>query len=93
MFVDDLELLEINHKNRLYGWANKNGKALEFETLEEKIEVLDIKYEELDDEIGILQDNHLKDIKTIDDKVKKLEDIGKDNVKIQPLNRNANRGF
>ena len=38
MFVDDLELLEINHKNRLYGWANKNGKALEFETLEEKIE-------------------------------------------------------
>jgi ribonuclease-3 len=38
MFVDDLELLEINHKNRLYGWANKNGKSLEFETLEEKIE-------------------------------------------------------
>lgn len=38
MFVDDLELLEINHKNRLYGWANKNGKTLEFETLEEKIE-------------------------------------------------------
>jgi ribonuclease-3 len=38
MFVDDLELLEINHKNRLYGWANKNGKTLEFETLEERIE-------------------------------------------------------
>jgi ribonuclease-3 len=38
MFVDDLEILEINHKNRLYGWANKNGKVLEFETLEEKME-------------------------------------------------------
>ena len=38
MFIDDLEILEINHKNRLYGWANKNGKILEFETIEEKIE-------------------------------------------------------
>lgn len=38
LFVDDLESLEINHKNRLYGWANKNGKNLEFETLEEKFE-------------------------------------------------------
>lgn len=38
MFIDDLELLEINHKNKLYGWANKNGKVLEFETLEERIE-------------------------------------------------------
>jgi len=38
MFVDDLESLEINHKNRLYGWANKNGKNLEFETLEERFE-------------------------------------------------------
>jgi ribonuclease-3 len=38
MFMEDLELLEINHKNKLYGWANKNGKALEFETLDEKIE-------------------------------------------------------
>ena len=28
MFMDDLENLEINHKNRLYGWANKNGKVL-----------------------------------------------------------------
>ncbi|MBK7121588.1 MAG: ribonuclease III [Chitinophagaceae bacterium] len=34
MFIYDLEDLEINIKNRLYGWANKNGKALEFETLE-----------------------------------------------------------
>jgi ribonuclease-3 len=38
MFIDDLEILEINHKNKLYGWANKNGKVLEFETLEERIE-------------------------------------------------------
>jgi ribonuclease-3 len=38
MFIDDLEILEINHKNKLYGWANKNGKVLEFETVEEKIE-------------------------------------------------------
>jgi ribonuclease-3 len=38
MFIDDLEILEINHKNKLYGWANKNGKILEFETIEEKIE-------------------------------------------------------
>ncbi len=38
MFMDDLENLEINHKNKLYGWANKNGKNLEFETLEEKFE-------------------------------------------------------
>lgn len=38
MFIDDLELLEINHKNKLYGWANKNGKLLEFETVEERIE-------------------------------------------------------
>ena len=38
MFIDDLELLEINHKNKLYGWANKNGKVLEFETIEERVE-------------------------------------------------------
>lgn len=38
MFMDDLEDVEINIKNRLYGWANKNGKALEFETLAEKFE-------------------------------------------------------
>jgi ribonuclease III len=38
MFMDDLENLEINHKNRLYGWANKNGKVLEFDTLEERLE-------------------------------------------------------
>jgi len=38
LFMDDLELLEINHKNKLYGWANKNGKNLEFETIDERIE-------------------------------------------------------
>lgn len=38
MFMDDLEDVEINIKNKLYGWANKNGKALEFETLAEKFE-------------------------------------------------------
>lgn len=38
MFIEDLETLEINHKNKLYGWANKNGKILEFETLEERFE-------------------------------------------------------
>ncbi|MDQ6762233.1 MAG: ribonuclease III [Bacteroidota bacterium] len=37
-FMQDLENLDINQKNKLYGWANKNGKSLEFETLEEKIE-------------------------------------------------------
>ncbi|MBP6432735.1 MAG: ribonuclease III [Ferruginibacter sp.] len=38
LFIDDLEVVEINIKNRLYGWANKNGKVLEFELLEEKFE-------------------------------------------------------
>src|SRR5690606_36438782 len=38
LFMDDLEHLEINHKNKLYGWANKNGMNLEFETLDERIE-------------------------------------------------------
>ncbi len=38
LFTDDLEGVEINIKNKLYGWANKNGKALEFATLDEKFE-------------------------------------------------------
>ena len=38
MFIEDLEILEINHKNKLYGWANKNGKQLEFETTNEQME-------------------------------------------------------
>jgi ribonuclease-3 len=36
--MEELELLEINHKNKLYGWANKNGKVLDFETLDERLE-------------------------------------------------------
>ena len=38
MFMDDLEILEINQKNKLYGWANKNGKVLDFETIDERLE-------------------------------------------------------
>lgn len=38
MFVDDLEGIEINQKNKLYGWANKNGKQLDFETIDERLE-------------------------------------------------------
>ncbi len=38
LFTDDLEGIEINLKNKLYGWANKNGKAVEFATLDESIE-------------------------------------------------------
>ena len=38
LFMQDLENLDINQKNKLYGWANKNGKNLEFETLSETIE-------------------------------------------------------
>jgi ribonuclease-3 len=38
LFIDDLESIEINIKNKLYGWANKNGKVLDFETLSEHFE-------------------------------------------------------
>ncbi len=38
MFVDDLEAIDINLKNKLIGWANKNGKTLTFELAEEKME-------------------------------------------------------
>lgn len=38
MYVDNLEQIDINLKNKLIGWASKNGKTLEFETLEEKLE-------------------------------------------------------
>jgi ribonuclease-3 len=38
MFVDDLELIDINLKNKLIGWANKNGKILNFELAQEKME-------------------------------------------------------
>ena len=38
MFVDDLESVDINLKNRLIGWASKNSKILEFETIDERME-------------------------------------------------------
>jgi ribonuclease III len=38
LFVDDLEQIDINLKNRLIGWASKNGKILLFETIDEKLE-------------------------------------------------------
>ncbi len=38
LFIEDLESVDINVKNKLYGWANKNGKNVEFVTLEEKLE-------------------------------------------------------
>lgn len=33
--IDDLESVEINVKNKLIGWANKNHKILEFRTIDE----------------------------------------------------------
>lgn len=38
LYVDDLELIDINLKNKLIGWASKNGKVLGFETIDEKLE-------------------------------------------------------
>jgi len=38
MFVDQLETTEYNFKNKLYGWASRNGSTLEFETIDEKLE-------------------------------------------------------
>lgn len=38
LYLKDLENLDINLKNKLYGWANKNGKVLEFDTLNETME-------------------------------------------------------
>jgi ribonuclease-3 len=38
LYVDDLELIDINLKNKLIGWATKNGKVLEFQTITEKLE-------------------------------------------------------
>lgn len=38
LYVEDLENIDINLKNRLIGWASKNGKELGFETLSEKME-------------------------------------------------------
>ncbi len=38
MFVDDLEQIDINLKNKLIGWASKNNKNLAFELVDEKLE-------------------------------------------------------
>lgn len=38
MFVDDLESVDINLKNKLIGWASKNGKTLSFDLADEKME-------------------------------------------------------
>lgn len=38
LFMEDLEVVEINIKNKLYGWANKNGKLVDFITVDEQIE-------------------------------------------------------
>lgn len=38
LYVDDLEQIDINLKNKLIGWASKNGKVLGFETIHEKLE-------------------------------------------------------
>jgi ribonuclease-3 len=38
LFIDELETVEINIKNKLYGWANKNGKTITFVTINEKLE-------------------------------------------------------
>lgn len=38
LFMDDLELQDINVKNKLIGWANKQSRTIDFETLEEKQE-------------------------------------------------------
>ncbi|HMP93679.1 MAG TPA: ribonuclease III [Phnomibacter sp.] len=38
LFMDDLEAQDINVKNKLIGWASKQSKAIDFETLEERQE-------------------------------------------------------
>ncbi|MCG9898788.1 MAG: ribonuclease III [Hydrotalea sp.] len=38
MFVEDLENIDINLKNKLIGWASKKGHALTFELASEKLE-------------------------------------------------------
>lgn len=38
LFMEDLELIDINLKNKLIGWANKNGKTITFEMADEKLE-------------------------------------------------------
>ena len=38
LFMDELEIQDINVKNKLIGWANKQGKVLDFSILEERQE-------------------------------------------------------
>lgn len=38
MFVDSLESIDINLKNKLIGWASKHNKVLSFDLIEEKFE-------------------------------------------------------
>lgn len=38
MFVDDLEQVDINLKNKLIGWASKNSRTLSFDLSDEKME-------------------------------------------------------
>ncbi len=38
LITEELEEIDINIKNRLYGWASKHGKTVEFVTLEERLE-------------------------------------------------------
>ena len=38
LYVDELESVDINLKNKLIGWANKNGKTISFDLAEEKLE-------------------------------------------------------
>ena len=38
LITEELEEIDINIKNRLYGWASKHGKSVEFVTLEERLE-------------------------------------------------------
>jgi len=38
LYMDDLELLDINIKNRLIGWATKNNRTITFDIVEERLE-------------------------------------------------------
>ncbi len=38
LYLEDLELIDFNLKNKLIGWANKNGKTITFDLAEEKLE-------------------------------------------------------
>jgi ribonuclease-3 len=37
MFLDELEMVDINIKNRIYGWANKSGKTVAFSAIDEEL--------------------------------------------------------